>query len=326
MAKMFYSLEETAAKLGKSEAEVRQMASNNEITEFRDGDRLIFKVDQIDLLVGDDENNASDMSSMIPLMDTNAGSAIADSPMAPAAPAAPADTGMTSEEVEGSSIGLEDSFSPGASGSSQGLSDFDAAVDLGSGLADSSAGSGSGGGSGIAVFDAEELEAADPAAQTQMTDGGLEGGLNLDQLGSGSGLMDLTRESDDTSLGAEGLLDDIYQGGDDASEETEVGGDLFEGVESAPDLDAGAETAAVAVAAEPYDAKWSGLSGGLALGMIVAGVVGMGVMIMSVMGMVPPMVYDLELAGQSPAIVWMAIPAIVGIVCGLIGFAISKGE
>ena len=41
--------------------------------------------------------------------------------------------------------------------------------------------------------------------------------LSLESVGSGSGLLDLTRESDDTSLGAE-LLDEIYPGGTNAGE------------------------------------------------------------------------------------------------------------
>jgi len=59
---------------------------------------------------------------------------------------------------------------------------------------------------GISIFDAEDLEvSADPMAKTQITaslDDHVEG------VGSGSGLLDLTRESDDTSLGAE-VLDHI---------------------------------------------------------------------------------------------------------------------
>ena len=37
--------------------------------------------------------------------------------------------------------------------------------------------------------------------------------FKFNRIGSGSGLLDLTRESDDTSLGAE-LLDEIYPGAD----------------------------------------------------------------------------------------------------------------
>ena len=54
--------------------------------------------------------------------------------------------------------------------------------------------------------------AADSHAQTQIQPA-VEDQLSLEGVGSGSGLLDLTRESDDTSLGAE-LLDEIYPGTD----------------------------------------------------------------------------------------------------------------
>ncbi|MCC5822801.1 MAG: helix-turn-helix domain-containing protein [Phycisphaerales bacterium] len=54
MAKMFYTLEEAAAKLGMSEDEVRNLTESGQLQEFRDRDRLMFKVDQVDLLAGDD--------------------------------------------------------------------------------------------------------------------------------------------------------------------------------------------------------------------------------------------------------------------------------
>jgi hypothetical protein len=64
---------------------------------------------------------------------------------------------------------------------------------------------------GISVFDDEDLEiAADPMAKTMLTSGG-EDHLGLDGSSGGSGLLDLTRESDDTSLGAE-LLEGIDMG------------------------------------------------------------------------------------------------------------------
>lgn len=63
---------------------------------------------------------------------------------------------------------------------------------------------------GISVFDDDDIEiAADPMAKTMMTGG--EEHLGLDGSGGGSGLLDLTRESDDTSLGAE-LLEGIDMG------------------------------------------------------------------------------------------------------------------
>lgn len=78
---------------------------------------------------------------------------------------------------------------------------------------------------GVSVFDDDEVEQdADPLAQTVVS-GGSGGLLGVDSTGSGSGLLDLTRESDDTSLGAE-LLDEIYpadEGGGEMGEATRAG-------------------------------------------------------------------------------------------------------
>lgn len=61
---------------------------------------------------------------------------------------------------------------------------------------------------GISIFDDEDLEIdeADPSAKTQIAPS-LDDQIALEGVGSGSGLLDLTRESDDTSLGP--VLDDM---------------------------------------------------------------------------------------------------------------------
>jgi len=108
-------------------------------------------------------------------------------------------------------------------------------------------------------------------------------------VGSGSGLMDLTRESDDTSLGAE-FLDEIYPGDESGAgvEAQAGGGSLFEG---GGEAEAGAAAAAPAAAgaavmvAEPYDGTWSGIAGGVSVGVIAAMAVGMFVIITSMMGL-----------------------------------------
>jgi hypothetical protein len=74
--------------------------------------------------------------------------------------------------------------------------------------------SGSGGSkSGIDVFadDSGTGEKADPSAATSIAAAINADQMNIESVGSGSGLLDLTRESDDTSLGAE-LLDEIAPG------------------------------------------------------------------------------------------------------------------
>ncbi len=64
---------------------------------------------------------------------------------------------------------------------------------------------------GVSVFDEDELAGmdADPMAKTQIAPS-VTDELSIEG-GGGSGLLDMTRESDDTSLGAE-LLDEIYSG------------------------------------------------------------------------------------------------------------------
>lgn len=57
MAKMFYSLEEAATKLGMDVAEVQSLAESGQLQEFRDRDKLMFKVEQVDLLAGDDDDD-----------------------------------------------------------------------------------------------------------------------------------------------------------------------------------------------------------------------------------------------------------------------------
>ena len=208
MAKMFYTLEETKSALGKSEEEIKQYAREGRLREFRDGPRLMFKADQVDQLRTDMEagggrpdlgpsDSGTGMSlggdlgasgsGVISLADTDFG-------RSPGAGMAKEDTALAADlGLSGSMGGLP---SPGRSGGSGG----------------SVAGSRAGG-AGITVFDVDDSNRADPMAQTAIGPGSsVSDQVSLDGVGSGSGLLDLTRESDDTSLGAE-LLDEITPGG-----------------------------------------------------------------------------------------------------------------
>ncbi|MCW5755870.1 MAG: hypothetical protein KIT54_01390 [Phycisphaeraceae bacterium] len=188
MAKLFYSMEETCKKLGKSEREVLSLVDSNRLDKFVDGDKLIFKVDQVDLLAeGDDELPGFADDSGIGFEE--------ESPI-----------GFTSDAKEQT---------------------------------------------GISIFDADEVEEADAAAQTQITNApsfGLE--TSADPAASGSGLLDMTREADDTSLGAD-LLEDFGLGegeGSTVGEGVGAGRALFE--------DAGAsagQPAAIIYAEETLD-------------------------------------------------------------------------
>ncbi len=260
MAKMFYTLEEAAQRLGKSVEEVQEMATSGQIQEFRADGKLMLKKDQVDLLAGDDED--------ISLADSAAGDiGLADS-------GNDFDLGGSSIGGTGKSVGApddDDDLIPLAdSGDLEPIS-LSSSGSAGAINLDDSSNKGE---TGISIFDPDETEDADPAAQTQVTDGpdlgdfATSGGSGFDSSASGSGLLDLTREGDDTSLGAD-LMDDVYAGGNDAGAETFAGGgDLFE----SPGTSTGfTEPAApMMVAAEPYDGAGSGLVGGLAIGMIVA--------------------------------------------------------
>jgi len=96
-------------------------------------------------------------------------------------------------------------------------------------------------------------EHVDPLAQTAVTD---VAGLGLEGIGSGSGILDLTRESDDTSLGAE-LLEEIYtgeegEGGEGAT--AEMGEATRAGLDEALPAEGAEGEEAVAVGAAPLAA------------------------------------------------------------------------
>ncbi len=50
MAKMFYTLDEAKSALGRNEEEIKQLAREGRLREFRDGPRLMFKADQVEQL------------------------------------------------------------------------------------------------------------------------------------------------------------------------------------------------------------------------------------------------------------------------------------
>ncbi len=265
MAKMFYTIEEAAEKLGKSADEVQQMADSGQLQEFRDRDRLMFKKEQVDLVAGGGEDDILSLG----------------------------------DELEPLSL------SSSGSGSSLGL-------DMGKE------------GTGISIFDPDETELADASEQTQITDSGLEAGFDLDAASSGSGLLDLTKEADDTSLGAD-LLDDVY--GQETMGATSPAGEsgimdepaaLFEGSEGEADAVA-APAAALPVLAEAYDGTWSGIGGGLALGMTICLAAAIAVVLFAMTGSLEP-VRDI-ITGQFYAVVGgmagvVVIFAIIGMVLG----------
>jgi hypothetical protein len=217
MAKMFYTLDETKAALGKNEEEIKQFAREGRLREFRDGPRLMFKADQVEALKGElglggapaPDMGPSDSGGPIGLVDSRTASATGISLLDTDA-AGRSGTGQTMQLQEDTALGLSGSIggvpSPGRSSPSS---------------TGSLAGTRGGSGAGVNVL-GDSVGAADPSAQTAISGGGVSDQVSLEGVGSGSGLLDLTRESDDTSLGAE-LLDEIAPGGSGSKRGTKAG-------------------------------------------------------------------------------------------------------
>jgi len=194
---------------------------------------------------------------------------------------------------------------------------------------------------GISVFDADEVSAVDPMAQTQITKapGADEEELALESVGSGSGLLDLTRESDDTSLGAE-LLDEIYPGsGGEASDAKQHAGGAHEpaltaeasggasGLENlqAPEQGHVAPVTIAVTAEEANDPAGSGLG----LGVLIVAAVALVVLLIVGIAAVSNVPSDLvkSMASNTNTLYIYTAGGIVGaLVLGLVGFFVGKAQ
>lgn len=283
MAKMFYTLEETAAKLGVGAERVKEMAASGKLQQFRDRDKVMFKREQVDAM----SRGASADESGGPLPVANSGDT-------DAIDIADASKGGRKEDPRSAT--------------------------------------------GVSVFDADEVEPADPRAQTQVTSpiSADQEQLALESVGSGSGLLDLTRESDDTSLGAE-LLDEIYPGGEasDAKQDAmPASSGVFDGSIAAESGASGLEnlqpgSAAAAVptsyvaAEEAHDPAGSGMATGFLIGATIALVLGMIIAFGALAG-IPSGVVKSMSQSSGTLFMWNGIILVASIIMGVAGFFIGK--
>jgi hypothetical protein len=212
LAKMFYTLDETKSALGKNEEEIKQFTREGRLREFRDGPRLMFKADQVEALKNElGVGSGSGLSETMMGGDSGAPIGLIDSRTASATGISLVDTdaGGRSSAGTGGGMQLKDDTAVGDIGALGGTATNVPSPSPGVMGTGSMAGTRAGG-SGINVL-GESAIPADPAAQTAISSG-VPDQISLEGVGSGSGLLDLTRESDDTSLGAE-LLDEIAPGG-----------------------------------------------------------------------------------------------------------------
>lgn len=211
MAKMFYTFDDVKAALGKDDEEINALTRDGRLREFKDGSRRMFKADQVEALKNDLEGGGSDRidlgpsdsGSPIGLADSRSDSgailSLSDSIGAPGGDVKN-DTALAADLGLSGSIGLSQSI-----GSIGGMPSPSRPNEGSGGSGSGLSGLGNAGGSkgGINVLGDED---ADPSAQTAVNPA-MNENMNLEGIGSGSGLLDLTRESDNTSLGA--VLDEI---------------------------------------------------------------------------------------------------------------------
>ncbi len=183
--KPFYSMEEVCEKLGKTQDQVKSLVREGALREFRDAGKVFFKAEDIDKLAASRGGLSSEDTGEILLE---------------AAPEPEPELPSLADSSGGTSIiGLEPL--PEDEPEEQKKKKEDTVITA----------------SGIGVFDDDELEIdADPMAKTQITSGAVDDQVTLESAGSGSGLLDLAREADDTALGAD-LLDEIYPGEEEAA-------------------------------------------------------------------------------------------------------------
>ena len=260
MAKMFYTAAEAADKLGKTEDELKGLARAGQLREFRDAGSINYKIEDIDKLAPDSGGaDSGESSAILELEPVDAADSAAGE--------------ITLEAVEDSGIDLAPS---GTDILAIDKLDFD---DTATGAQTPSSEGSSVPSVGVSVFDDDVDEEADPLASTAITD---LAGLALEGSGSGSGIMDLARESDDTSLGQE-LLDEIYT--DDVEATADMGDDTRAGLDDAmpeatsEDEDA-AEVEAVAERVAPAAVGVAEVAGADPWGSAVTAVLGVGLIVL----------------------------------------------
>ena len=185
MAGMFYSIKEVSEKLGKSEDDVRQIVKSGRLREFRDGPNLLFKVDEVNSLLSDTSFMAATKPSDKAPPEKSEGTGADEILLAP-------DTTESSLEKGGEELMLTDADTQIVDDGIKVLGDTDSLKE-----------------GSDETFKGLDETPSSPGKEASLEE--IEKDANLDTFGSGSGLLDLSLQADDTSLG--GILDEIYTPG-----------------------------------------------------------------------------------------------------------------
>ncbi len=225
MAGMFYSLQEAAEKLNKTEDQIKQLIKQGKLREFRDGSNLLFKVDEVGALL---PKTAVTASEETPAPETPVPAEQTSQPEQPTEQVVAAESREPPEQEQAPQIeqALEDEIllvpETEVPAAESGLTEADTAIT----------------GKGISILGetdkdypvtedtmAETVgatrvpEKTGPTPEASLEE--IEGDVNLDTFGSGSGLLDLSLQADDTSLG--GILDEIYTAEGEGAEPAKSG-------------------------------------------------------------------------------------------------------
>ncbi len=195
MAGMFYSLQEAAAKLNKTEQEVKDLVREGRLREFRDGPNLLFKVDEVESLMSD--------TSIMASAEPSAGTEQAAEDEISLVPEPEGRAAASERTDEGTAMGDEGANIPGETDSEYQVADDS--------LGETKAEMGE-------TPRADDMLGETKAASDEASLEEIEEDINLDTFGSGSGLLDLSLQADDTSLG--GILDEIYTSEVEGGQET----------------------------------------------------------------------------------------------------------
>jgi len=196
MAGMFYSIREVTEKLNKTEDEVKELVKQGRLREFRDGQNVLFKIDEVEVLLAD--------TSFMGAKPAAEAEAVEEPTVEPAAEGGEEIT-LAPEEPEEVAAGMAGEAD---------LADADTSLT----------------GEGVNILgetDTEYKLADDTMAETKSGSGAasleeIEEDVSLDTFGSGSGLLDLSLQADDTSLG--GILDEIYTSEGQEAEQAQASG------------------------------------------------------------------------------------------------------
>ena len=226
MAGMFYSLQEVAEKLNKTEDEIKDIVKEGRLREFRDGTNLLFKVDEVESLMSDSAIRASQPQRDEPVQQEELIPEFEpieeDDLLVDIEPVQEEETVQGIADVELKPASSEDTFIEVGEDTSVGveLTDADTAI-ANEGI------------SMLGETDTEYKLADDSSADTREASlEEIEEDVSLDSFGSGSGLLDLSLQADDTSLG--GILDEIYTSEDQEEQMPDDSGG-GSGMEIAPD-------------------------------------------------------------------------------------------